>query len=223
MDNKYKGLVLKLSDYKEADKLASIFTLEEGIITAKFTGVKKDKAKLKSAAQPFVLAEFTLNTKGGLHIVTSADVLDNFFNIMSDYNKTICGYIILDIIKSIVPVGKVEQDLFLLTLSSLKNIEENNEYVATADFILKFISFSGMQVSFIDLSHIYLDTDSGEFVSVRQPNSVEIDKKVYLTLKSINENQYFDFNLSTLKKVLKLLHNILYIKFDIDVKSFEFI
>ena len=43
MDEKTQGLVLKLIDYKDADKLASIFTLEQGIISAKFTGVNIDE------------------------------------------------------------------------------------------------------------------------------------------------------------------------------------
>ena len=41
MEQKTKGLVLKLIDYKDADKLASIFTFDYGFITANFVGVKK--------------------------------------------------------------------------------------------------------------------------------------------------------------------------------------
>ena len=60
MDEKVKGIIVKLTDYQDADKLASIFTFEQGLITAKFNGVKKDKAKYKSVAQPFVFAEFVI-------------------------------------------------------------------------------------------------------------------------------------------------------------------
>ena len=73
---KVKGIVLKLTDYKDADKLASIFTLEEGKILAKFVGVKREKAKLKSVAQSFVLAEFNINKKANKRTITSAYMLE---------------------------------------------------------------------------------------------------------------------------------------------------
>ena len=154
MDTKAKGIVLKLSDYKDADKLASIFTLEQGVITAKFTGVKKEKAKLKSVAQPFVFADFVLNESGKSNTVISASIVDNFYNILNTYNKTIMGYIVLDIVKSILPNEKPEHDLFLLTLNALNDIEENNEFVATIKYILKFIAFSGLEIQMPNIDYV---------------------------------------------------------------------
>lgn len=222
-EEKVKGIIVKLIDYKDADKLASIFTLEQGVITAKFTGVKKDKAKFKSVAQPFTFAEFNINKKANNKTITSAEIVDSFPLLTQNYNKTICAYIVLDMIKSILPIEKPEQDLFLLTVSALKNIEENNEYVSTIDYILKFISFSGMGQVFLNTDYVYLDNITGDFVSSHTINSMQIDKKVYLTLKAVANNQPIDTNENVLKQCLRLLHNIIYIKFNEDIKSFQFI
>ena len=221
-EEKVKGIVVKLIDYKDADKLASVFTLEQGLITAKFNGVKKDKAKLKAVAQPFVFAEFILANKGNMNTVTSAELLDNFPKILNDYNKTICAYIVLDIIKTILPTQKAEQDIFLLTLSSLKNIENNNELVATIDYILKFVAFSGMELQLPDADYIYFNKQTAEFTQSRE-SAQQIDKKVYSALKSINKGEELEINTTTLKQTLRLLHNILFIKFGEEIKSFEFI
>lgn len=224
MEEKFKGIIIKLNEYKDADKLASIFSLENGKTTAKFTGVKKDNAKFKAVAQPFTFAEFTVNKRGEHSIVTSADLIDNFPKILSNYNKTICGYIVLDMVKSLLAPAKPEQNIFLLTLSALKNIEEKEEYSATIDFILKFIAFSGMDLQFPDLKFVYLDNFTGNFVAEHTQNSTQIDKKVYEVLKKINSNDVDDeLNLSVLKQSLRLLHNIIYIKFNEDLKSFSFI
>lgn len=241
MDEKVKGIVLKLTDYKEADKLASIFTLEQGIITAKFVGVKREKAKLKAIAQPFVFAEFNLHKIGNLNQVTSAMLIDNFYQTLLSYEKTICSYIVLDIVNSIIPQNKPENDLFLLTLNALKNIETQNEYVATIDYILKFISFSGMGLEFPENEYVYLDKSSGDFSAERNLNSLQIDKKVYKILKNIAKNteneqknaeklQIFENlqnnsneNTTILKQILRLLHNILFIKFNEDIKSFSYL
>ena len=43
---KTKGIVIKSVDYKDSDKLVTIFSAERGLIKARVRGVKKDKAKL---------------------------------------------------------------------------------------------------------------------------------------------------------------------------------
>ena len=223
MDEKTQGLILKLIDYKDADKLASIFTFDYGVITAKFVGVKKEKAKLKAVAQPFTYADFNFTTRAGNKVVSGANLIDNFYQLMLDYNKTICGYIVLDIIKSILPEGKAEQDLFLLSISALKNIETENEYVATIDFILKFLNFSGVGVELPETEYVYLDKLTGDFVSQRNQNSVQIDAKVYQTIKFVFNGEKKEFNQSTLKQCLRLLNNIIFIRFGVEIKSFQFI
>lgn len=235
---KVQGIVLKLSDYLEADKLASIFTLEQGIITAKFIGVKKEKAKLKAIAQPFVFAEFNLASKGNLKQVINATLIDNFYPILSEYNKTICAYIVLDIINTILPQNKVENELFVLTLNTLKNIEKQNEFVATIDYILKFFKFSGIGVELPDTEYVFFNKFTGEFEKTSSQNSVQIDKKNYQILKEINasSNDYMqnknnenDSNKNKpnqdekYKQILRLLHNIIFIKFNEEIKSFNFI
>lgn len=223
MDEKTQGLVIKLIDYKDADKLASIFTFDYGVITAKFVGVKKEKAKLKAVAQPFTFADFNFTTRAGNKVVAGANLIDNFYNLMTDFNKTICGYIVLDILKSILPENKPEQDLFLLAISTLKNIEQKNEYTATIDFILKFLNFSGMGVEFLQTDYVYLDKTTAELSAKRTSNSVQIDKNVYLTLKSISENEEKEFNRNTLKQCLRLLHNVIILRLNTEIKSFKFI
>jgi len=223
MDTKVKGIVVKLNDYKDADKLASIFTLEQGLITAKFTGVKKEKAKLKPVAQPFVFADFVLNESGINKTVTSASVIDSFYNILNTYSKTIMGYIVLDIVKSILPKEKSEPDLFLLTLNALQNIENQNELIATINYILKFISFSGLEIQFPNAEYVYLDTLNGNFSANKEQGFMAIDKKVYLTLKAIKEEIEVEYNETILKQILRLLHNIIFLKFNEDIKSFQFI
>ncbi len=223
MEQNVKGIIIKLIDYKEADKLASIFSFEKGIVTAKFAGVKRDKAKLKSVAQPFVFADFSLYEKKDHLTVTGADVIDGFSDILLNYNKTICGYIVLDIIKSIIPKEKQEQDLFLLTITALKNIEQQNEYISTIDYILKFITLSGMGLELNQLNYVYLDTLTGNFTQDRVDACQQIDKKVYEILQHINNNENVEANEAKLKQALRLLHNILFIKFGEDIKSFQYL
>ncbi len=223
MEIKTKGIIIDKKDYKEADKLAKIFSLEFGVINAKFAGAKKEKAKFKVVSEPFTLADFVIN-KGQTNTVTQADIIDSFAGILNNYTKTMCGYIVLDMVRTILPMEKSEQDLFVLTLSSLKNIETKNELVSLIDYILKFLSFSGTELMFAETNDVvYLDTNSGNLTNQKDIGFNLIDKKVYLTILDINNQVKREYNEKELKQALHLLHNIIYLKFDADIKSFQFI
>ena len=223
MDSIVRGIVLKTVNYKEADKIASIFTLEEGIIPAKFTGVRRDKAKLKAMSQPFSFCEFGINKSKEHRTITSASPIDLFNNILIEYNRMMCGYIVLDMVRSIVPEEKPEPELFLQTINSLKNIETNEPLSATIDYILKFMYYSGVGLVFPESSYVYLSRASGEFSTNRDEFSYEVDKRVYDTLRNLNNGEVVESNPKILTQILKMLHNIIYAKFNVEISSFGFI
>ena len=218
MDTKVKGIILNTKDYLEADKIASIFSYEQGVISAKFVGVKKEKAKLKALAQPFTLAEFELITKKDFHTVKQGLVIDNFPQIINDYNKTICAFILVDIIKSILPKNKPEINLFLLGVNALKKIEQEDAMQSLIEFIIQFFSEMGEELNLFNAGNkVYLDKIVADFTPNPTANSVEIDKKVYGALIVPTSNE------SIKKSCLKLLNTILLLKYDVELKSFSFL
>ncbi len=249
MDTKVKGIIIKLIDYKDADKLAQIFSLEQGIITAKFVGVKREKAKFKAVAQPFVFAEFVLSVKGEHKTVTSVEIIDPFDKLLLDYSRTMAGYVILDMIRHLIPEGKPEQDIFILTLSTLKKLEMEDVNSTLIDYIIKFIDMQGMAIEFPNSKYVYLDNLTGNFSTTRTINSTEIDKKVYSYLFNIfnsqlkaseneinnltqnndnvinNETNRLQNEISplTIKQALRLIKNIIYLKFNVEIKSFDYL
>lgn len=249
MDTKVKGIIIKLIDYKDADKLAQIFSLEQGIITAKFVGVKREKAKFKAVAQPFVFAEFVLSVKGEHKTVTSVEIIDPFDKLLLDYSRTMAGYVILDMIRRLIPEGKPEQDIFILTLSTLKKLEMEDVNSTLIDYIIKFIDMQGMAIEFPNSKYVYLDNLTGNFSTTRTINSTEIDKKVYSYLFNIfnsqlkaseneinnltqnndkvinNETNRLQNEISplTIKQALRLIKNIIYLKFNVEIKSFDYL
>ena len=60
MEKKVNGIVIRAVSYGESDKILTIYTLEEGLVSARIKGVKKAGAKLKACSEPFCFAEFVL-------------------------------------------------------------------------------------------------------------------------------------------------------------------
>jgi len=218
METKVKVIILSTKDYMEADKIASIFSYEQGVINAKFVGVKKEKAKLKALAQPFTLAEFELISKKDFNTIKTGVIIDNFPNIINDYTKTICAFILVDIIKSLLPKGKSEGDLFLLSVNALKKIEQEDAYQSLIEFIITFIQEQGEELNlFVTDNRIYLDKMVADFTPQHSIDTVEIDKKVFNALSVPTNNEMIK------KSCLKLLNTILMLKYDVELNSFSFL
>ena len=117
---KTKGIVIKSTDFKDSDKIVTIFSAELGVIKARARGVKKDKAKLAFAVQPFAFVEFVLNAKGGFYTIINATSIDQFFNVTLDFDNFIFMMACLEVCEKTAKENDFNQDLFLLLLNSLK-------------------------------------------------------------------------------------------------------
>lgn len=171
METKVKAIVLGGIDYKEKDKLIKLFTLEQGIVTVVFRGVKNANAKLKSAKEVFSFGDFIL-TNGKFNIVTSADIIDSFFDITKDIKKYYIACAIIDIIKTVLPEGETNSNIFILTLKCLEMLayQNVNIYNVINKFLLEVFSIIGYRfnVDFCNncgeklIVNRYLNLETGE-------------------------------------------------------------
>ena len=119
---KIRGIVVKAIDYKDSDKLITIFSAEKGLITARVRGVKKAKAKLAFAVQPFAFVEFMLMAKSGFYTVINATSIDQFFDITTDFDNYILMLACLEVCAKTIKENDVNESLFILLLNSLKMV-----------------------------------------------------------------------------------------------------
>jgi len=215
---KTKAIVLNSKDFQDSDKIVSVFSADYGKISVKFNGVRKAKAKLKPLIQPFTLIDIECVKRGDFFNAKTGVVLSSFSRISIDYQKTICGFIIVEIINQILPKNKQESEIFIKTLKCLNELEEGNHYRATINFILGFIELLGEGVNLnLKSNRIFLDLSLGNFSEEKTFNCIEIDKKCYLNLSNPSENESLN------KMSLKLLNNVLRVKYDKEINSFSFL
>lgn len=146
-ETKVKAIVIGGIDYKEKDKLVNLFTLEQGIQTVVFKGVKSANAKLKSAKELFSFGDF-IYTGGNNKVVTSADIIQSFYGLTKNLKKYYTGCAILDIIKTVLPEGEQNPQLFVITLKCLGLLlqDEVDNYMVLNKFLISI--FKGVGYSF---------------------------------------------------------------------------
>lgn len=84
-----RGLVIKETPSGEADKYITVLTEDSGKVVLLARGARKPKSKLMSAASLFVYGEFFYFNGGGFKSLNSADILEGFYGIQSDYERLV--------------------------------------------------------------------------------------------------------------------------------------
>ncbi len=162
MEIKTDAIVLRSIDYKDNDKLLTLFSPELGKFTAGIKGVKKPTAKLNFAAQPFCFAEYIFAQKGGRYTVTGAYLHESFYGLRLDITRFYAACSALDVCRSIVVENDAYQGLFIALLTCLKelSLSEGDAAEALVGFLLIALHECGYP---IDLGYLEAcDGDVGE-------------------------------------------------------------
>jgi len=110
-----RGIILRQREFKDSDKLLSIFTEKEGKITAIAKGVKKTKSSLRACVQPFCHSLLYFNQGKNMDLITQAKPLDFYGNSRQDLERALnCLYLMELLDKSLlehVPLPDLYQSL----------------------------------------------------------------------------------------------------------------
>ena len=207
-DLKVTGIVINSVDYKENDKLVTIYTLELGVIKAQLRGVKQAKSKLKFACQPFFVGEFFLIKKANFYQVTTVNSIDSFFELTSNYDRYLCASVVLESIKLTQKEEIINEQLFVTVLKTIEALcyEEINENMVLIKYMLKFLALNGYELNFnkcsicgIKLTGAGLNVGVGGFVCdvCGDEFTHNLEKNVFASLKIINNVDMS--NLATVK------------------------
>ncbi|MEG1582306.1 MAG: DNA repair protein RecO, partial [Clostridia bacterium] len=168
------GIVLSSFPYKDSDKIVTIFFVQQGKVSVRFTGVRKLNAKLASATQPFCFAEYVLAEGRSGKVCTSAECIDSFFDISKNYSAYVLGNAGLEIVSKFSREDESDSGLFLSLLELLKALAYEKEFqpsFAFIRFLLEILKQQGYGVSFVtDNSYdsVCFNTDEGAVIFTRQ-------------------------------------------------------
>ena len=162
MEIKTDAIVLQSIDYKDNDKLLTLFSPTLGKITAGIRGVKKPKAKLAFSAQPFCFAEYILAEKGGRYTVTGAYLHESFFSLRYDIDRFYAACAATEVCLSILMENEKYEGLFIGLIECLKGLSLSEDDCAETliSFLLIALRESGYP---LDLGFLEeCDGDIGE-------------------------------------------------------------
>ena len=195
-----KGVVLKAIDWKEKDKLVTIFTLEKGLLTASFRGVRQQKSKMKFATQPLCFAEFSLTGSGEILTCTGASEIESFFAVTQNYDDLVLAGAVLEMVYD-VALRQPNVELFVSLVRALGALcdEATPHNVVFLKFCLELFKCTGYEINFDtcktcgkSLQGTNLDLNCGALVcdNCKTQNSVAVSSSSAKILQMINNLPY---------------------------------
>lgn len=116
---KSEGIVLRETEYNEADKLLTVLTKDYGRLTLKARGVRRSKSPLKSACQLLTYSEFTWQDYRGKATLTEAESLEQFRQLRDDIELLALGSYFAQVAELLSQEDAPDPTLLSLLLNSL--------------------------------------------------------------------------------------------------------
>lgn len=140
-----KCVTLKISDYRENDRLAKVLTAEHGMVTVLLRGVKKAKAKLKPFAQEFTVFDARLTANKGTFL-TAIDpfLISDGFSLCSDLKAFTAASVAAEATVAAIGDDEAHAPVFLEFLRLLRALCSNGDpYYQAAAYMTKLLELSG--------------------------------------------------------------------------------
>ena len=152
---KVKGVVIKEVPYKDNDKIITLMTDKLGKISCMAKGAKKTTSALLASCQLLVFSEFVLYKGTSFYHINSAETIDTFYSLRTDYDKLEKAYEVTKVLNSLVVESEDTEAILSLYLNSLYVISKNLlkfDYVMSI-FKLKMLVLLGYSPNIVACSN----------------------------------------------------------------------
>lgn len=162
MTTEVRGLIIRTVDIKETDRLVTIFTEEQGAMTALARGARSLKSRKLAATVQFCYGRYVLYKQGDKYWIKEAELIENFF----DIGKSIEGLALANYIAEVlsdVTIAEADKELLRLSLNSLYAISKGIYSIEKikAVFEIRAASILGFMPNIISCHRC--DEQSGDF------------------------------------------------------------
>ena len=142
-----QGLVLRETNYKEADKILTVLTKEGGKRTVKARGCRRKNSPLAASAQLLVWSDMTLFEYRDKRTLNEAEPLSLFWGVRSDVENLALGSYFAEAAEAVAEEGRPDQALLSLVLNSLYALDKLKKPLplVKAAFELKLLCVAGYE------------------------------------------------------------------------------
>lgn len=118
------ALVLRTVDYKETDRILTVLTAQNGLMTVKAQGCRRKNSPLAAPSQLLVYSQMTLFEYRDYYTLKEAMITDQFLGVRQDLDKLALGSYFAEVAQSVAVEGEANPELLSLVLNSLYALDK---------------------------------------------------------------------------------------------------
>lgn len=145
MQIKTDGLIIRETNVGEDDRIVTILTRENGVISASAKGVRKLKSSCSAAVRLLCFSHFTLFRGREKYIINDAEPIQLFLGVHKDLEKLALSQYFLELCGVLAPEEENAEHFLRLALNALHMIETNKRPLPLikAAFEMRILSLAG--------------------------------------------------------------------------------
>lgn len=121
---KVKAIVLKSREMREADRVLTIFSREQGKLRVVAHGVNKPTSRKRGSVQPFCCTDFLLHRGREIDSVSQCQVLEMFSPLREDLSRLTYASYLAELVDSLTGEGESNQAVYALLLTCFARLSE---------------------------------------------------------------------------------------------------
>ena len=119
------GIVLKRSNFAEADKIVTVFSKERGKIKVLAKGVRRIKSRRAPHLELFNQVELVLHAGKTFDTITEAKIINDFSKLKLKLKLTGYLFYLAEVIDKILPEHQPHPEIFVDLVSGMQNVTED--------------------------------------------------------------------------------------------------
>lgn len=160
---KTNALVIREAAQGENNKILTLLTAQNGVITALSKGARKINGKKAGSSQLFAYCLFSIEQRKGRYYIQSAEPIHIFYDLRNSLSRLALASYFMQIIYECVMENQESGSILKLTLNTLFFLETGgrSEEILKSIFELRFLTLAGMMpdVSKCRICHDYMPKD----------------------------------------------------------------
>lgn len=142
-----RGIVLRETETRDADKILTVLTAEQGRIAVIARGARRKNCKFAACAQPLAYSEWTLFKKGQWYYANEGTTIELFNGLRQDLDAMALGFYLSELTEAVITEECAHHELLSLLLNGLYAISTLHKPLplVKAAFEIKLLCLAGYE------------------------------------------------------------------------------
>ena len=140
------AIILRRSDFGEADRLLTVFTPERGKLRLLAKGVRKTTSRKAGHVELFMLTDMLIAQGRTWDIISQAEIVEPYRDLRDDLDKTSYAYYLAELVDRFTEEHDANAPLFELLAVTLAHLSHTDDaFIVLRYFELHLLSLTGFQ------------------------------------------------------------------------------